>query len=54
MKSSPSSIRNLHPEDRAATVTRREQLVVLVLHTMDWKSNGDALFFRVWPGWIGQ
>jgi len=24
------------------------------IHTMEWKSNGDALFFRVWPGWTGD
>jgi hypothetical protein len=27
---------------------------VWTVHTMGWKSNGDALFFRVWPGWTGQ
>ena len=27
---------------------------VWVVHTMAWKSNGDALFFRVWPGWMGH
>lgn len=24
------------------------------IHTMEWKSQGDALFYRVWPGWTGE
>jgi hypothetical protein len=24
------------------------------IHTMEWKSQGNALFFRVWPGWTGE
>lgn len=24
------------------------------IHTMEWKSKGNALFFRVWPGWTGE
>lgn len=24
------------------------------IHTMGWKSEGSALFFRVWPGWTGE
>jgi hypothetical protein len=27
---------------------------VWVIHTMEWKSKGDAMFVRVWPGWTGQ
>lgn len=27
---------------------------VWTIHTMEWKSKGNALFVRVWPGWTGQ
>jgi hypothetical protein len=27
---------------------------VWTIHTMEWKSRGDAMFVRVWPGWTGQ
>jgi hypothetical protein len=27
---------------------------VWTIHTMEWKSKGHAMFFRVWPGWTGQ
>jgi hypothetical protein len=27
---------------------------VWTVHTMEWKSKGNALFFRVWPGWTKE
>jgi hypothetical protein len=27
---------------------------VWVVHTMEWKSKGHALFLHVWPGGIGE
>ena len=27
---------------------------VWTVHTMEWKSRGNALFVRVWPGWARQ
>jgi hypothetical protein len=27
---------------------------VWAVHTMEWKSNGDSIFVRVWPGWTGR
>lgn len=27
---------------------------VWAVHTMEWKSKGNAIFVRVWPGWTGQ
>jgi len=27
---------------------------VWTIHTMEWKSNGDALFVRVWPGGVTE
>jgi hypothetical protein len=27
---------------------------VWTVHTMEWKSKGNALFFRVWPGWTRE
>ncbi len=27
---------------------------VWTIHTMEWKSKGNVLFFRVWPGWTGE
>jgi hypothetical protein len=25
-----------------------------IVHTIEWKSRGHAMFVRVWPGWTGQ
>jgi hypothetical protein len=27
---------------------------VWTIHTMEWKSKGNAMFFRVWPAWTKQ
>jgi hypothetical protein len=41
-------------ENVAALPDLKKVDAVWSIHTMEWKSKGNALFFRVWPGWTGE
>jgi hypothetical protein len=42
-------------EENASALPEVKKLTsVWTIHTIEWKSKGNAMFVRVWPGWTGQ